>query len=62
VPIYFFQERQHSRLEDDADPLWQVGMSGKGVITLDDIVLVSLYHVSLGSWQPQLKLKHPFNQ
>lgn len=58
----FIEERQHSRLEDDADPQWQVGLSGKGVITLDDIVLVSMYHVSLGSWQPQLRLKRSFNQ
>ncbi|KAJ3571906.1 hypothetical protein NP233_g3436 [Leucocoprinus birnbaumii] len=58
----FIEERQHSRLEDDADPRWQVGLNGKGVITLDDIVLVSMYHVSLGSWQPQLRLKRPFNQ
>ncbi|KAF9453599.1 hypothetical protein P691DRAFT_658147 [Macrolepiota fuliginosa MF-IS2] len=58
----FIEERQHSRLEDDADPCWRVALSGRGAITLDDIILVSMYHVSLGSWQPQLRLKRPFNQ
>ncbi|KAF7770486.1 hypothetical protein Agabi119p4_6460 [Agaricus bisporus var. burnettii] len=58
----FIEDRQHSRLEDDADPAWRVGLSGPRVITLDDIILVSMYHVSLGSWQPQLRLKLPLNQ
>jgi len=56
-----FQERQHSRLEDITDSRWQVGLNGKGLITLDDIVLVSIHHVSLGSWQPHLRLKRPFD-
>jgi len=55
------QERQYSRLEDVADLRWQVGSTGSGLITLDDIVLVSIHHVSLGSWQPHLRLKHSFN-
>ena len=57
----FSQERQYSRLEDVTDLRWQVGSNGNGLITLDDIVLVSIHHVSLGSWQPHLRLKHPFD-
>lgn len=57
----FIEERQHSRLEDITDSRWQVGLNGKGLITLDDIVLVSIHHVSLGSWQPHLRLKRPFD-
>jgi len=50
----FISERQGCDMEDGADPRWRVGDSS---IRLDDLVLVSLHHVSMGSWQPQLRLR-----
>lgn len=44
------------RMEEDADPRWRVG-KGPGRIGLNDLVLVSMHHVSMGSWQPQLRLR-----
>ncbi|KIY69196.1 hypothetical protein CYLTODRAFT_420910 [Cylindrobasidium torrendii FP15055 ss-10] len=54
----FIQERQQVPMEDDADARWRVGNS-QGSIRADDLVLVSLHHVSMGSWQPHLRLRRP---
>ncbi|KAJ7050516.1 hypothetical protein C8F01DRAFT_684005 [Mycena amicta] len=54
----FIQERQGQPMEDDADPRWRVG-PGPNHIKLDDLVLVSIHHVSMGSWQPHLRLRRP---
>ena len=56
------QEHRKTRQEEDADRCWRVGTEGT-VIKVEDLVLLSLHHVSMGSWQPQLKLRqqpHPF--
>ncbi|KAM6496974.1 hypothetical protein JOM56_007447 [Amanita muscaria] len=50
----FILERQHCELEDGTDARWKVGGSG---IRFEDLVLVSLHHVSMGSWQPQLRFR-----
>ncbi|KIL00747.1 hypothetical protein PAXRUDRAFT_598900 [Paxillus rubicundulus Ve08.2h10] len=46
-------------MEPDSDRRWKVG---KRNIKVEDLVLVSLHHVSKGSWQPQLRLRKPFPQ
>jgi hypothetical protein len=51
----FIQERKSSPMEDDSDHRWRIGED----IKLEDLVLVSMHHVSLGSWQPQLRLLRP---
>jgi len=38
------------------NPRWKVG-EGQDRIQLQDLVLVSIHHVSTGSWQPQLRLR-----
>jgi hypothetical protein len=43
-------------MDPDADPKWKVG-DKPGQIRFEHLVLVSLHHVSMGSWQPQLRLK-----
>jgi len=48
-------------MEEDADPRWRIG-DGPNDIKLEDLVLVSMHHVSLGSWQPQLWLVRPREQ
>jgi hypothetical protein len=37
-----------------SDRQWRIGLLD---IRVDDIILVSLHHVSQGSWQPQLRLR-----
>ncbi|KAF8889370.1 hypothetical protein BD779DRAFT_1521163 [Infundibulicybe gibba] len=56
----FILERQTHALEDDTDPKWKVG-PGPRQINMDDLILVSMHHVSMGSWQPQLRLRRPFH-
>ncbi|KAL0570207.1 hypothetical protein V5O48_011763 [Marasmius crinis-equi] len=51
----FILERQSQRIEDDSNERWRVGTS-PGTTRLEDLVLVSLHHVSMGSWQPQLRM------
>jgi hypothetical protein len=51
----FIQERKSSPMEDESDHRWRIG-EGPNDIKLEDLVLVSMHHVSLGSWQPQLRL------
>ncbi|KAN0082411.1 hypothetical protein V8E55_008206, partial [Tylopilus felleus] len=41
-------------MERGSDLRWRVGTFGIGV---DDVVLVSLHHVSQGSWQPHIRLR-----
>ncbi|KAF9531752.1 hypothetical protein CPB83DRAFT_750420, partial [Crepidotus variabilis] len=54
----FMQDRKTLPLEDEADQSWRVG-DAPNDIKLEDLVLVSIHHVSLGSWQPQLRLLRP---
>ncbi|KAJ7089674.1 hypothetical protein B0H15DRAFT_838761 [Mycena belliarum] len=54
----FIQERHGQPMEDDADLRWRVG-PGPNQIKLEDLVLVSIHHVSMGSWQPHLRLRRP---
>jgi hypothetical protein len=43
--------------EEDANALrFKVG-TGPNDVKFEDLVLVSLHHVSQGSWQPQLRLR-----
>ena len=52
---HFYQEHTNRRLEDGADQQWRVGKD-ENTITIEDLNLLSLHHVSFGSWQPQLQL------
>ncbi|KAJ6504880.1 hypothetical protein C8R47DRAFT_163523 [Mycena vitilis] len=54
----FIQERHSQPMEDDADARWRVG-PGTNQIKLEDLILVSIHHVSMGSWQPHLRLRRP---
>jgi hypothetical protein len=57
----FIAERQNHLLEDETYSRWRVGQTGSGneYIKLEDLILVSMHHVSMGSWQPQLRLARP---
>ena len=55
----FMQEAKSLPMDEDtSDPRWRIG-TGSHDIKFEDLVLVSIHHVSLGSWQPQLRLAHP---
>ncbi|KIM44530.1 hypothetical protein M413DRAFT_355641 [Hebeloma cylindrosporum] len=55
----FMQEAKSLPMDEDtSDPRWRIG-NGSYDIKFEDLVLVSIHHVSLGSWQPQLRLAHP---
>lgn len=41
-------------MDADADRRWRVGRKH---IKMEELILVSLHHVSKGSWQPQLRLR-----
>ena len=45
-------------MEDGSDEKWRIG-DRPGDIKVEDLMLVSIHHVSLGSWQPQLRLRRP---
>jgi len=45
-------------MEIEADRRWRVGTR---CIRMEDLMLVSLHHISKGSWQPQLRLRTPLN-
>jgi hypothetical protein len=49
----FIKEKYRAVMDPDEDPRWRVG---PGHITIDDLVLVGLQHVSKGSWQCHLRL------
>lgn len=54
----FMQEAKSLPMDEDtSDPRWRIG-GGSHDIKFEDLVLVSIHHVSLGSWQPQLRLAH----
>ena len=48
------QDVKTKALEEDTDPKWKIG---NGSVTLDDLELVGLQHVSMGSWQIHLRLR-----
>ncbi|KAJ8515718.1 hypothetical protein ONZ45_g6883 [Pleurotus djamor] len=57
----FIEERHNHMLEDESAVKWRVGVNNNNRlvtnrITFDDLVLVSIHHVSMGSWQPQLRV------
>lgn len=45
-------------MEEGSDERWHIG-DGPSDIKLEDLMLVSIHHVSLGSWQPHLRLRRP---
>ncbi|KAF9223058.1 hypothetical protein BS17DRAFT_150953 [Gyrodon lividus] len=52
--IKFFMQSMNQRpMEVGSDRKWRVGPLD---IKVEDLILVSLHHVSQGSWQPQLRL------
>ncbi|KAF9223033.1 hypothetical protein BS17DRAFT_150154 [Gyrodon lividus] len=51
---YFMQTMSQQPMEVSSDRRWRVGPLD---ITVDDVILVSLHHISQGSWQPQLRLR-----
>jgi hypothetical protein len=53
----FIRERKFVPVEDGFHR-WKIG-DGQSDIKFEDLILVSLHHVSLGSWQPQLRLVSP---
>ncbi|KAE9388144.1 hypothetical protein BT96DRAFT_1074995 [Gymnopus androsaceus JB14] len=57
----FITEHQNHSLKDKSNTCWKVSQSGAGdnSIKLEDLILVSMHHVSMGSWQPQLRLTCP---
>ncbi|KAG2113169.1 uncharacterized protein F5147DRAFT_64536 [Suillus discolor] len=52
----FIEEKEKERMEMEADRRWRVGTR---YIRMEDLILVSLHHISKGSWQPQLRLRTP---
>ncbi|KAH9479486.1 hypothetical protein JR316_0008080 [Psilocybe cubensis] len=57
----FMQDRKHLPMEEESDHRWKIG-DGPDDIKLEDLILVSIHHVSLGSWQPHLRLVRPLRQ
>ncbi|TCD66622.1 hypothetical protein EIP91_001132 [Steccherinum ochraceum] len=51
----FLDDMADRALEEDADPRWKVG---RGSITIDDLEIVGLQHVSMGSWQVHLRVRN----
>ncbi|OCH87373.1 hypothetical protein OBBRIDRAFT_796257 [Obba rivulosa] len=49
----FIEETQGRRMEDDGEARWRVGPN---YIDIDDLILVGLQHVSMGSWQAHLRV------
>ncbi|KAG1880321.1 hypothetical protein C8R48DRAFT_587646 [Suillus tomentosus] len=50
----FIEEKEMECMEMEADRRWRVGTR---YIRMEDLILVSLHHISKGSWQPQLRLR-----
>ncbi|KAG8220889.1 hypothetical protein J3R82DRAFT_2388 [Butyriboletus roseoflavus] len=53
----FAADMQEKPMEAESDIRWKIGEQH---IKVGDLILVSLHHVSKGSWQPQLRLRSPF--
>lgn len=47
------QEMENQAMEDPSEVKWRVGTRG---IRLEDLILVGLQHVSMGSWQAHVRL------
>jgi len=45
-------------MEEGSEEKWRIG-DRPGDIKVEDLMLVSIHHVSLGSWQPHLRLRRP---
>jgi len=54
----FIEEYKDREMEPGADLRWAVG---PGKIDVDDLLLVSLVHVAMGSWQANLQLNRPLH-
>ncbi|KAH7929122.1 hypothetical protein BV22DRAFT_156044 [Leucogyrophana mollusca] len=54
----FMDDMAKQAMDEDANPTWRVGTRH---IRFEDLILVSLHHVSQGSWQPQLRLRREIN-
>jgi len=54
----FMADRKSLAMEEGADERWRIG-DRLNTIKLEDLMLVSIHHVSLGSWQPHLRLRRP---
>ncbi|KAG1781076.1 hypothetical protein EV702DRAFT_692313 [Suillus placidus] len=52
--FFFLQKMATHGMEAQSDPMWRISPRH---ITFEDLTLVSLNHVSQGSWQPQLRLR-----
>ncbi|KAG0709198.1 hypothetical protein DFH29DRAFT_993362 [Suillus ampliporus] len=55
----FIDEKEKERMEMEVDRQWRVGTR---YIRMADLILVSLHHISRGSWQPQLRLRTPLSE
>jgi hypothetical protein len=53
------KDKEKERMEMEADRRWKVGTR---YIRMEDLMLVSLHHISKGSWQPQLRLRTSWNE
>jgi hypothetical protein len=53
------KDKEKERMEMEADRKWKVGTR---YIRMEDLMLVSLHHISKGSWQPQLRLRTSWNE
>lgn len=54
----FFNFVATSQIREHIDQRWKIG-NHQGGIKLEDLILVSIHHVSMGSWQPHLRLRLP---
>ncbi|KAH7907264.1 hypothetical protein BJ138DRAFT_521918 [Hygrophoropsis aurantiaca] len=50
----FIEKKAKEPMHEDAEKKWRVGPRH---IKVEDLILVSLHHISQGSWQPQLRLR-----
>ena len=55
---HYLKDRKMLPMEDGSDEKWRIG-DRHGDIKVEDLMLVSIHHVSLGSWQPHLRLRRP---
>ncbi|KAN0088539.1 hypothetical protein V8E55_005596 [Tylopilus felleus] len=57
ITVRFIEKMSNKPLEVGAERDWKVGPQH---IKVEDLILVSLHHVSKGSWQPQFRLRRDF--